>query len=76
MANFAAIIANRGYYYVPHLVKYYGDDSVRNENYYTKHETNIPKEYWIVNTFFQVFWAFFQCFSGHSFFFTANVDFT
>ena len=25
---------------------------------------NIPKEYWIVNTFFQVFWAFFQCFSA------------
>ena len=45
MANFAAIIANRGYYYIPHLVRYYGDDSIRNEKYYTKHETNIPREY-------------------------------
>ena len=56
MANFAAIIANRGYYYVPHLVKYYGDDSVRNENYYTKHETNIPKEYFdiVVNGMYGV----------------------
>ncbi|MBO7226256.1 MAG: penicillin-binding protein 2 [Bacteroidales bacterium] len=45
MANFAATLANRGYYYIPHLVRYYGDDSVRNNDYYTKHEIDIPKEY-------------------------------
>lgn len=45
MANFAATMANRGYYYTPHLVKYYGDDSVRNEEFYTKHDIGISKNY-------------------------------
>ena len=33
MANLAAIVANRGYYITPHMVRFYGDDSVRNEEY-------------------------------------------
>lgn len=45
MANLAAIIANRGYYYTPHLVRYYGDDTTRNEEFYVKHETGIKDEY-------------------------------
>ena len=45
MANLACIVANRGYYYTPHLVRYYGPDSTRNEEFYTKHETGIKREY-------------------------------
>lgn len=45
MANLAAIVANRGYYITPHMVRYYGPDSVRNEEYYTRHETGIPSKY-------------------------------
>jgi penicillin-binding protein 2 len=45
MANLACIVANRGYYYTPHLVRYYGLDSTRNEEFYTKHETGIKREY-------------------------------
>ena len=45
MANLACIVANRGYYYTPHLVRFYGPDSARNEEYYTKHETGISREY-------------------------------
>ena len=45
MANLAAIVANRGYYITPHMVRFYGPDSVRNEMYLEKHETGIKKEY-------------------------------
>lgn len=45
MANLACIVANRGYYYTPHLVRYYGADSLRNEEFYKKHETGIDKSY-------------------------------
>lgn len=45
MANLACIVANRGYYITPHLVRYYGPDSTRNEEFYTRHETGIRKEY-------------------------------
>ena len=45
MANFAATVANRGYYYTPHLVRYYGEDTIKNEEFYTKHETRIPRYY-------------------------------
>ena len=45
MANLVCIVANRGYYITPHLVRYYGPDSVRNEEFYTKHETGINKAY-------------------------------
>ena len=38
MANLACIVANRGYYYTPHLVRYYGSDTSRNEEFYTKHK--------------------------------------
>ncbi|MBP5189923.1 MAG: penicillin-binding protein 2 [Bacteroidales bacterium] len=41
MANLACIVANRGYYITPHLVRYYGPDSTRNDEFYTRHETGI-----------------------------------
>ena len=45
MANLAAIVANRGYFITPHMVRFYGPDSTRNDEYYTRHETGIKKEY-------------------------------
>ena len=45
MANLAAIVANRGWYITPHLVRCYGPDSVRDERYLEHHETGIRKEY-------------------------------
>lgn len=45
MANLACIVANRGYYITPHVVRYYGLDSARNEDYYTRHETGISSAY-------------------------------
>ncbi len=45
MANLAAIVANRGWYITPHVVRYYGPDSIQNEEYITHHETGIRREY-------------------------------
>ena len=45
MANLAAIVANRGYYYIPHVVRFYGDDSTRIEKYYERQETGIDPEF-------------------------------
>ena len=45
MANLAAIVANRGYYITPHVVRFYGPDSIQDEEYHTRHETGIRKEY-------------------------------
>lgn len=45
MANLACIVANRGYYYTPHLVRYYGPDSTRIPKYSQRHETGVKKEY-------------------------------
>lgn len=45
MANLAAIIGNRGYYYTPHLVKNILEDSIPSK-YRTKHITSIdPKHF-------------------------------
>lgn len=48
MANFAAIVANRGWYITPHLVRYYGDENLkkRNTQYVKKNLSMIPREYW------------------------------
>lgn len=45
MANLACIVANRGYYYTPHLVRFYGPDSIKNPEFYEKHETGIERQY-------------------------------
>ena len=45
MANLAAIVANRGYYITPHVVKGYGPDTLQREGVGERHETGIRKEY-------------------------------
>ena len=45
MANLAAIVANRGYYITPHMVRFYGADSVRDAQYLERHETGIDQKY-------------------------------
>jgi len=41
MANMTAAIANRGYYYTPHIVKSLGNGEMINERFTTKHVINI-----------------------------------
>jgi len=43
MANFAATVANRGYYYTPHLVKEIGDSGTPLPQYTVKNETGIDR---------------------------------
>jgi penicillin-binding protein 2 len=45
MANMAAIMANKGYYYTPHLVKYIEGDKLP-ERFTTRHETGIDTAYY------------------------------
>lgn len=45
MANVAAIIANKGYWYTPHVVKSIGDDHFVPDQFKEKHITKINKEY-------------------------------
>ncbi|MBQ9638803.1 MAG: penicillin-binding protein 2 [Bacteroidales bacterium] len=45
MANLACIVANRGYYVTPHVVRYYGSDSLRDESLMQRHETGIDRQY-------------------------------
>ncbi|MEG1611376.1 MAG: penicillin-binding transpeptidase domain-containing protein [Alistipes sp.] len=45
MANLAAIVANRGYYYIPHIVKKIeGQDSL-DSRFYKKHYTKVESKY-------------------------------
>lgn len=48
MANFAAIVANRGWYISPHLVRHFGDENqrFRNTKYQRKNLTMVSKYYW------------------------------
>ena len=48
MANFAATIANRGFYYVPHLVKAIGKDKKPLPKYAEKHFTTIDPSYFLI----------------------------
>lgn len=48
MANFAATIANRGYYYIPHLVKSIGESGKPLPQYTEKHYTSIDTSYFVV----------------------------
>lgn len=45
MANLAAIIANRGYYITPHLIKSIGEDGQPLHEYTEKHYTNVSSEH-------------------------------
>jgi penicillin-binding protein 2 len=48
MANFAATVANRGYYVTPHLVKSIGDSGKPLPEYLEKHYTTISPENFII----------------------------
>jgi penicillin-binding protein 2 len=48
MANFAATVANRGFYYTPHLIKEVGDSGKPLPKYQVKNETGINPEYFEV----------------------------
>ena len=41
MANYVAAIANRGYYYTPHIIKSIGEDGQAKEEYLEKHDVGI-----------------------------------
>ncbi|UII22936.1 penicillin-binding protein 2 [Fulvivirga ligni] len=45
MANFAALVANRGYYYIPHLVKSVGDSGEPLARFTEKHQTMVDSKY-------------------------------
>jgi len=46
MANLAAILANRGYFYRPHIVTGFSDSSLSiDPTFYTKNEVKIDKQY-------------------------------
>lgn len=45
MANVAAIVANQGYFYTPHLVKSIGKDGGKRLEYLQKHEVGIDKKH-------------------------------
>jgi penicillin-binding protein 2 len=45
MANLAAILANRGYYYVPHFLKAFGSGKAVPDELTTKHNVRIHKKY-------------------------------
>jgi penicillin-binding protein 2 len=48
MANFAATVANKGFYYTPHLVKSIGDTGKPLPQYLEKHYTTIDPQHFIV----------------------------
>jgi penicillin-binding protein 2 len=48
MANFAATIANRGFYYTPHLVKLIGDNGKPLPQYLKRHYTTIDSANFII----------------------------
>jgi penicillin-binding protein 2 len=45
MANFAATVANRGYYFSPHLIKEIGDTGEPLPQYTVRHETGVDPAY-------------------------------
>lgn len=45
MANLAAIIANKGYYYYPHLVKGIGESGAKREIYKQRNNTTVDSSY-------------------------------
>jgi penicillin-binding protein 2 len=48
MANMAAIIANRGYYYTPHLVKQIGNNNKLPAKFTIRHQTGVDPKYFPV----------------------------
>ncbi len=44
LANYTAAIANRGYFYTPHVIKGIGNGGKIDEKFTTRHDIDIPKE--------------------------------
>lgn len=44
LANYTAAVANRGYFYTPHIVKAVGREGIINKKYITRNNINIPAE--------------------------------
>lgn len=44
LANYTAAVANRGYYYTPHIVKAIGDGGQIDQKFTTRHDIDIPAE--------------------------------
>lgn len=47
MANLAAIIANKGYYYTPHFMKKIGKNGDKNQKFKIKYNTGVQEEHFI-----------------------------
>lgn len=47
MANFAAIIANKGWFYTPHFIKGIGDNSVKPEQFTVKRFTSVDSSHFL-----------------------------
>jgi penicillin-binding protein 2 len=45
LANIECTIANRGYYYTPHLIKAIGQKKIVNEDYLVKHDVGVDAQY-------------------------------
>ncbi|WP_405606611.1 penicillin-binding protein 2 [Polaribacter sp. Asnod1-A03] len=57
LANFTAAIANRGFFYTPHILKETNKKSIENPKYTVPHKTTINKEYFtpVVEAMAEVF---------------------
>ncbi len=57
LANMTAAIANRGYYYTPHILKKVNDTAITNPKYTKPHYTTIDPEYFepVIDGMFNVF---------------------
>ncbi|HAM11671.1 MAG TPA: penicillin-binding protein 2 [Bacteroidales bacterium] len=48
LANQTATIANRGYYYIPHIIKGFGSDKILHPKFSKKHYTTVESKYFDV----------------------------
>lgn len=57
LANFTAAIANRGYFYTPHIVKKIDSETIDNPNFTIKKQTTINKEHFepVIEAMHEVF---------------------
>lgn len=47
LANFAAIMANHGYFYIPHIVKGIGKNKVIDKKFTTRHTVSVDSKYFL-----------------------------
>lgn len=57
LANMTAAIANRGYYYTPHILKKVGDSTIQNKNYTSPKYTSVNARHFepVIDGMFNVF---------------------